>query len=338
MSCNAWNHRPDCTCGWGGVFYGAGYREGADDSWHWQRSTSYTTPNAHCPKCNASVFFYRSPYGGSVYFDDLGPPWQKHSCMDFGRMPEKGPGHQKASTTGSRPIKMALRERGWRPLICDEVHRHERCAEVVVLKVQSAPGGTRTLFSVFDRRLLDHRTPFVARRVSNGSTEISTLNTQVAVPGEVRLIAYESTKKLPQPWRDKVNGGKTKEAMPPTVSPKQQENPPTVSTEKATKTPRPEPAQVQVFYKHQRPDRVKLKLKQPALDEQTPAPITRPLTESHQGSKPTPKTTAPSRRNHSFDVPRPMTNMALAFQKLAETSPEFENLVIQGFRGRTQNS
>ncbi|MDI9331613.1 MAG: hypothetical protein QM527_09955, partial [Alphaproteobacteria bacterium] len=107
---------------------------------------------------------------------------------------------------------------------------------------------------------------------------------------------------------------------------------------KATKTHRPEPAQVPVTYKHRRPDRVTLKLKQPALDEETPEPISRPLTESHQGSKQKPKRTASSRQYRSFDAPQPMTNMALAFQKLAETSPEVENLVIQRFRGRTQSS
>ena len=338
MSCNAWNHRPDCTCGWGGVFYGAGYREGADDSWHWQRSTSYTTPNAHCPKCNARVFFYRSPYGGSVYFDDLGPPWPKHPCMDLGRTPEVRLRQHTAGATGGQQTRLGVREKGWRPLICDEVHRHERCAEVVVLKVQSGPGGTRTLYTIFDRRLLDHRTPFVARRAGDGSIEISTLNTQIAVPGEVRLIAYESTKKLPQPWRDKVNGGQTSKATHPPVSLKQREETQTASTKKATKTPRPEPAKAQVTYKHQRPDRVTLKLKQPALVEHTPEPINRPLTESHQGSKQKPKPAAHSRRYRSFDVLQPMTNMALAFQKLAETSPEVENLVIRRFRGRTQSS
>ena len=258
--------------------------------------------------------------------------------MDLGRTPEVRLRQHTAGATGGQQTRLGVREKGWRPLICDEVHRHERCAEVVVLKVQSGPGGTRTLYTIFDRRLLDHRTPFVARRAGDGSIEISTLNTQIAVPGEVRLIAYESTKKLPQPWRDKVNGGQTSKATHPPVSLKQREETQTASTKKATKTPRPEPAKAQVTYKHQRPDRVTLKLKQPALVEHTPEPINRPLTESHQGSKQKPKPAAHSRRYRSFDVLQPMTNMALAFQKLAETSPEVENLVIRRFRGRTQSS
>jgi len=43
---------------------------------------SYVNPNAHCPVCGAEVFFYQSPYGGRVFFDELGPPWPKHPCTD----------------------------------------------------------------------------------------------------------------------------------------------------------------------------------------------------------------------------------------------------------------
>lgn len=43
---------------------------------------SYTNPNASCPVCGAAVFFYQSPYGGRVFFDELGPPWPKHPCTD----------------------------------------------------------------------------------------------------------------------------------------------------------------------------------------------------------------------------------------------------------------
>lgn len=39
-------------------------------------------PNATCPVCGASVYFYSNSHGSKVYFDDLGPPWPKHPCMD----------------------------------------------------------------------------------------------------------------------------------------------------------------------------------------------------------------------------------------------------------------
>lgn len=94
--CNAWNHPADCCCGWGGEgnFGGlGGYGGGGGSSF---RSTfdgevfefpfvtypSYVNPNARCPVCGADVYFYQSPYGGRVFFDDLGPPWPKHPCTD----------------------------------------------------------------------------------------------------------------------------------------------------------------------------------------------------------------------------------------------------------------
>lgn len=43
---------------------------------------SYLNPNAKCPVCGKSVFFYQSEHGGRVFFDDLGWPWQKHPCTD----------------------------------------------------------------------------------------------------------------------------------------------------------------------------------------------------------------------------------------------------------------
>ena len=45
---------------------------------------SFTDPNATCPVCGARVFYYESPYGGRVFFDELGPPWPKHPCTDSG--------------------------------------------------------------------------------------------------------------------------------------------------------------------------------------------------------------------------------------------------------------
>jgi hypothetical protein len=43
---------------------------------------SYVNPNARCPVCGETVFFYQSPFGGRVFFDALGWPWPKHGCTD----------------------------------------------------------------------------------------------------------------------------------------------------------------------------------------------------------------------------------------------------------------
>ncbi len=92
--CNAHNHGGNCTCGFGGDGHlGCGNLGGGISRVRppvitfgklefYKSYTSYVNPNAKCPVCDASVFFYQSPYGGRVFFDELGPPWPKHPCTD----------------------------------------------------------------------------------------------------------------------------------------------------------------------------------------------------------------------------------------------------------------
>jgi hypothetical protein len=93
--CNAWNHPADCNCGWGGDGNfggfggygggGGGFRTTSDGQvfeFPFITYPSYINPNARCPVCGCAVFFYQSPYGGRVFFDNLGPPWPKHPCTD----------------------------------------------------------------------------------------------------------------------------------------------------------------------------------------------------------------------------------------------------------------
>ncbi|MBP2238680.1 hypothetical protein J2Z31_005221 [Sinorhizobium kostiense] len=47
-----------------------------------ETTVSYVNPNAECPVCHERVYYYQSPFGGRVFFDDLGWPWPKHSCTD----------------------------------------------------------------------------------------------------------------------------------------------------------------------------------------------------------------------------------------------------------------
>lgn len=101
MGCNAWNHPKNCNCGWGGAWHGNtlyGGGRGGTPRRPVERSyppalplsmrsasldlRSLTVPNARCPVCGMSVFFYRNSYGSRVFFDDLGPPWPKHPCTD----------------------------------------------------------------------------------------------------------------------------------------------------------------------------------------------------------------------------------------------------------------
>jgi hypothetical protein len=93
--CNAWNHPADCNCGWGGDGNfggfggygggGGGFRtthDGQVFEFPFVTYPSYVNPNARCPVCGCAVYYYQSPYGGRVFFDDLGPPWPKHPCTD----------------------------------------------------------------------------------------------------------------------------------------------------------------------------------------------------------------------------------------------------------------
>jgi hypothetical protein len=81
---NAWNHEPDCTCGWGGEGHRGrspgGYAISPIGCFRWQhRDEDFCRPTT-CPRCRASVFFVRHN-GGSVWFDELGHPWPKHACF-----------------------------------------------------------------------------------------------------------------------------------------------------------------------------------------------------------------------------------------------------------------
>jgi hypothetical protein len=75
-----------CSGSGGSYGYGSGgwvERETSNGDrfvFRWVEYPSYVTPNAHCPVCGADVYFYQSPYGGRVFFDELGPPWPKHPC------------------------------------------------------------------------------------------------------------------------------------------------------------------------------------------------------------------------------------------------------------------
>src|SRR6266581_2790501 len=71
--CNAWNHSPECDCGFGGD-------TSLYQTYSWQGLDDFCRPTT-CPVCRGSVFFLRHN-GGSVWLDDLGWPWPKHACFD----------------------------------------------------------------------------------------------------------------------------------------------------------------------------------------------------------------------------------------------------------------
>ncbi|MCX7564491.1 hypothetical protein OS176_13265 [Xanthomonadaceae bacterium XH05] len=118
--CNAWNHSPDCNCGWGGEGHLGGnptpFRVSSSSLDGFKTIESFTNPNARCPICNAQVFFYQNASGSKVYFNELGPPWEKHPCM---QVEAKGithltpPSSQEVKTIGIQESELAK----WMPVL-----------------------------------------------------------------------------------------------------------------------------------------------------------------------------------------------------------------------------
>lgn len=125
--CNAWNHHPGCTCGWGGEGH-LGRR--TDGSWspssagstaRWLNLSSFTIPNATCPVCKASVFYYQSPDGGRVFFDELGPPWPKHPCTDTDTWRLSTRAFVPLPPPTSTSHRYAWQDQGWEPFLPDDI-------------------------------------------------------------------------------------------------------------------------------------------------------------------------------------------------------------------------
>lgn len=82
------NHFDECDCGWcaggngGASGWGAGTAASTLTWTTYSVPSAWVHPNANCPVCGATVFFYSNEHGSRVYFDELGPPWPKHPCTD----------------------------------------------------------------------------------------------------------------------------------------------------------------------------------------------------------------------------------------------------------------
>lgn len=125
--CNAHNHPPNCRCGFGGEGH-AGRTSLRAGSYCFRgvprilpSYESYVNPNARCPVCGAAVFFYQSPDGGRVFFDELGPPWPKHGCTDRNSTPAS----LDPSSIDPREMPNWKRE-GWTPFFMTEAMEWDR--------------------------------------------------------------------------------------------------------------------------------------------------------------------------------------------------------------------
>ena len=81
------------------------------------RVESFVNPGARCPSCGSAVFYYQSPNGGRVYFDELGPPWPKHPCTTRSAAATPRTGRTLVPRTGPYGWQIA----GWLPYLLDTV-------------------------------------------------------------------------------------------------------------------------------------------------------------------------------------------------------------------------
>ena len=180
MSCNGFNHPPDCTCGWGGVFHSKSGEHfyGPD---FWSREHSHTNPNAHCPVCGALVFFYRSPENGRVFFESLGPPWPKHPCTSRDNRKDR---------SGASPKGAHLK--GWMPFLCVRAYRSKEEGYSAIEDVQG-----RTLFLPIRSPRIEPDTPIWIRREGEpGHYFVSTLHSKNGATSEVNAHAFRSLSRL----------------------------------------------------------------------------------------------------------------------------------------------
>lgn len=198
MACNGNNHGPNCQCGWGGVFYGLGL---TTEKSLWQRKESYINPNAKCPRCRASVYFYHSPFGGKVFFDAMGPPWPKHPCTDsfnssINNDEVKGSSKTIALRDINRSQPVVALEPGWFHTFCSNIQTVDSDPTVTVFYLGDQ-GDEKQLFSRIRRDQVDVLWPILLKRSADRKHyEISTLKAKESEPSEFRFTAFVSVNDL----------------------------------------------------------------------------------------------------------------------------------------------
>lgn len=121
-----YNHYSWCSCGWCLKRRGIARQKPKPVQVSRLRFEQITIPNAKCPVCGETVFYYRNEHGSSVFFEELGPPWPKHPCTD----------NQRASGATRRPQRRdngaepQWRSSGW---IALEYLKSERLGDWIVL-------------------------------------------------------------------------------------------------------------------------------------------------------------------------------------------------------------
>jgi hypothetical protein len=154
--------------------------------------TSFVIPNARCPVCRDRVFFYRSPFDGRVFFDELGPPWPKHPCTDNATEHFPLPPSPTRASETSR-LKAEWQRSGWKPFRCRKAHYKEDTGMTrVVGDMEGEQGSERTLFVRGDvRTLRDYPALAKPKAETKGLYRIATFRLE-GKKGEVEELYFDA--------------------------------------------------------------------------------------------------------------------------------------------------
>ncbi|MFV2045281.1 MAG: hypothetical protein ACC700_18865 [Anaerolineales bacterium] len=182
----------------------------ADSSEENQRVTfkysldSYVNPHAECPVCGAPVFFYQSPYGGRVFFDELGPPWPKHPCTD-NTVTTDNPIRE--TSTGNTK-RYSWEESGWQPFIVIEIRELDSAP---VIKYEGTYKGELLWLYGPNGDLLPDNSPIHIRPKGDSCYEMSTILGSRSGMHDFHVkayIAYGSLLDAAKTQRDKSSSNK----------------------------------------------------------------------------------------------------------------------------------
>ena len=134
--------------GWFNYGMGASRRrtgEGLEFEFPFVTYPTYIHPNAQCPHCYGLVYFYQSARGIWTLFDELGPPWPVHGCMEESSV-------RRAFATAEGRAKHLLksaqethdptwRKNGWTPFVKNELVDRRIGVEALGELHETAGGG-----------------------------------------------------------------------------------------------------------------------------------------------------------------------------------------------------
>jgi len=132
-----YNHHYYCDCGW--CVKDRGYRyvekDIKDNFSKIETYESFTIPNIRCKCCGDEIYFYQSPYGGKVFFNELGHPWEKHCCEPKCCAKEKETiSYDRLGIRSVTSNKPSWEKNGWTPAIFIKKESYDSYLTKIIVK------------------------------------------------------------------------------------------------------------------------------------------------------------------------------------------------------------